>query len=206
MSIAGKPIKLGIPALIILALAAGLVFWAWGAGGTSGGGGFGDTVMFRGTVEYTVLGPDGKIKQHGIEHNGTKAVFITAVRDAMGSAGGPAAITGDANLFDEIELCAAETVGGTTIDGDICGTLSANLDANPADGANVDSGTNAYTVTKIFTASGGASLIEGFHLCTTAQVTGIACETIEIGAFQETGAINLSTDDTIEIVWTITIS
>ena len=125
--------------MIILALAAMIAFMALGSNGATGTAGFGDSAMFRGQVEYTVFDPTGKIKQHGIEHNGTKAVFITAVRDAMGSAGGPAAINDDDHLFDDILLCQSETAGGATIDGDVCGTLSQNLDANPADSTNADS-------------------------------------------------------------------
>ena len=203
MNLTAKPIRLGIPALIILGLIGVIAFMAWGTGGAAG---MNDTAMFRGTVEYTVFDANGKIKDHAINHNAVAAAMLTSARNAMGR--NTDSDGGDANdLYDTIELCQAD--GDAVITAAVCVTLSEpdNItEANPQSGAGVDVSTDAYSVTLTFTAT-GAVTIEGFHLCgRNAHSDDTVCPSDETGAFQDTGTIVLANTDTIQVVWTITFA
>ena len=166
--------------------------------------------MLRGTVEYTVRDANGNIKDHGIGHNAVAAAMLKSARNAMGRDtdfdGGD-----EHDLYDAIELCQADSTNNPTtlIDDGKCTTLSSadNLSTdNPKNGAGVDVNSNAYSVTETFTAT-NAVVIEGFHLCgRNAQSDNTPCPADEIGAFQNTGTINLADTDTIQVVWTITFA
>jgi hypothetical protein len=203
MNITSKPIRLGVPTLIILGLVAVIAFMAWGTGGASGG--LGATSMLRGTVEYTVFDANGKIKDHGIDSNAVAAAMLTAARETIGIDFDE--LVNDDGLFNAIELCASD--GDTTITADACTSLSTpgNIDeSNPQNGTSAAVNTDAYSVTLTFTAS-NAVVIEGFHLCgITTQIDNQVCLSTEIGAFQNTGTINLADIDTIQVVWTITFA
>ena len=108
-------------------------------------------------------------------------------------------------LYDAIELC--QDSGGTTISAAACTTIAGTFTQdNPLDITATDSGTTGYILTGSWTATSGV-LIEGFHLCgMTAMADTEVCLLAEIGAYQETGAINLLTGDTIQVVWTISFA
>ena len=207
MNLTSNPIRLGVPTLIILGLVAVIAFMAWGTGGAAGG--LGATSMIRGTVEYTVFDSNGKVKDHGINHNAVTANFLTSARAVLGrdfDANGAS----DTALYDAIELCQADSNGTTSqIDETACTTLSvaANIDeSNPQNGTAADSGSDGFSVTLTFTAS-NAVVIEGFHLCgKQSQSDNTPCTASDIGAFQNTGTINLANTDTIQVVWTITFA
>lgn len=206
MNLTSKPIRLGVPTLIILGLVAVIAFMAWGTGGSASG--LGATSMLRGTVEYTVRDANGNIKDHGINTNAVAAAMLTSARNAMGR--NTDIDGGDVHdLYDAIELCQADSANSPTtlIDDGICTTLSSadNLSTdNPGAGTTADVNSNAYSVTLMFTAINPV-VIEGFHLCgRNDQSDGVVCPADEIGAYQNTGTINLANTDTIQVVWTIT--
>ena len=161
--------------------------------------------MLRGTVEYTVFDANGNVKDHGIDSNAVAAAMLTAARETIGIDFDE--LVNDDGLFNAIELCASD--GDTTITADACTSLSTpgNIDeSNPQNGTAAAVSTDAYSVTLTFTASNPV-VIEGFHLCgITTQIDNQVCLSTEIGAFQNTGTINLADTDTIQVVWTITFA
>ena len=68
--------------------------------------------MFRGTVEYTVFDANGKVKDHGIEHNAVAAAMLLAARETIGIDYDE--LVNDDGLFNAIEPCQADA-GGATI-------------------------------------------------------------------------------------------
>ena len=110
-----------------------------------------------------------------------------------------AGLTDNTGLFDNIQALGVVRSGvpsGGNPD------LSANLDANPADGTNAAGATGIYTVTKTFTAS-GASTIAELNLTRGAAVNGTLETTV--GAWQAV-TITLANTDTLQVTWTITVS
>ncbi len=197
MATMARPIKIGLPLALIVALVAALVLFAFGSAG--GGSGFTDGSRISGTIEYTVRDAFGAIKAHKIIHNTTTTLYLNAIRDVLGAAGGPAAITTDADLYDNIQVLTADDANREVTPAD--GDLSINLDANPKDGTNTSPGAGQYETVVTFTAS-AASTIEELQLTKGSATSGTA-ETI--GAFQNV-SITLANLDTLQVTWTITVS
>ena len=193
MRLTAKPIRLGVPALIILGLIGVIAFLARGTGGAAG---VSDSAMLRGTVEHTVSDANGKIKEHDINSNAVAVAMLTAARETIGIDFDE--LVNDDGLFNAIELCQSD--GDATITAAACTTLSvaANItESNPQNGTSAAVSTDAYSVPLTFTAT-GAVTIEGFHLCgITTQVDNQVCTSSGIGTFQDTGTIVLANTDTI---------
>lgn len=155
-----------------------------------------ETAKIIGLIEFTVFDSNGNLKEHRIIHNATLTGFKNAARERLGIDG---SLTGTSNtdLYDNIQLCSNDVSG----DSSTC-TLSANLDANPADGTNTSGATGVYSTVKTFTAS-GASTIEEMQL-TRGAATNSTKDT-NVGAWQNV-SITLANTDTLQVTWTVTIS
>jgi hypothetical protein len=171
-------------------MAAFLALWAWGGGG---GAGVSDSGRISGVISWTQWDANGNVIGRQIIHNTTTTLLKDHLRTLLGTAGGPAGITGDADLYDNIQLLTADDADRETTPAN--GDLSANLDANPADGTNADGASGVYTTVVTFTAS-GASTIEELQLTKGAATSGTA-ETI--GAFGLITDASASDSDAVNI-------
>lgn len=196
MRMSARPLMTGVPMLVLVALMAFWALWAWGVGG---GAGASDIGRVSGVIEWTQRDASGNVLSHQTIHNTTTTLLKNHIRTLLGTAGGPAGVTTDADLYDNIQLLTANDVNREVTP--IAGDLSANLTANPADGTNADGATGVYTTVVTFTAT-GASTIEELQLTKGAATSGTP-ETI--GAYQDV-SITLASTDTLEVTWTVTIN
>ncbi len=183
-----------IPVLLTLAVAM-LGFWGFTTRSASPSG-TEESARIIGLIEFTILDANGNLKEHRIIHNTTLAGFKNSARDRLGVDGSLTSVS-NTDLYDNIQLCSNDVSG----DASTC-TLSANLDANPADGANTSGGTGVYSTVKTFTAS-GASTIEEMQLTRGSAVN--ATKDTNVGAWQNV-SITLANTDTLQVTWTVTIS
>lgn len=206
MRVAVRPVFVGVPVLLAIALAAILApLWMSGAGG---GANFTEKAALTGLVEITVRGPDGLIKFHQIMANSPTSDFREAAADRLFTSGG----LGATGTYDAIQLCQTSIDPCTT--GQLVTPLGTALDTgitnNPAVGAVTDSPAEdpgAYQVDETFFCnSTDASdcnqilelqLVAGDHTGGTAD--------IDIGAVQSV-SVTLSDNDSLAITWTITIN
>ncbi len=196
MRMSARPLITGVPTLLLVALLAILALWAWGGGG---GAGASDSGRVSGVIAWTQRDAGGNVLAHQTIRNTTTNLLKDHIRTLLGTAGGPAAVTGDADLYDNIQLLTADDVNREVTPAN--GDLSLNLNANPADGTNADGATGVYTTVVTFTAS-ATSTIQELQLTKGAAVSGTA---EPIGAYQDV-AINLANLDTLEVTWTVTIN
>ena len=196
MRISVRPLIVGVPTLLLVALVASWALWAWGG---VGGAGASDSGRVSGVIAWTQRDASGDVLAHQTIRNTTTSLLKDHIRTLLGTAGGPAGVATDADLYDNIQLLTADDVDREVTPAN--GDLSVNLNANPADGTNVDGATGVYTTVVTFTAS-ATSTVQELQLTKGAAVSGTA-ETI--GAFQDV-AINLANLDTLEVTWTVTIN
>jgi len=196
MGMTARPFITGVPTVLLVGLLAIWAIWAWGVGG---GAGASDIGRISGMIEWTQRDASGNVLAQQTIHNTTTTLLKNHIRTLLGTAGGPAGVTSDADLYDNIQLLTANDTNREVTPANA--DLSANLDANPADGTNADGTVGRYTTVVTFTAS-GASTIEELQLTKGAATSGTA-ETI--GAHQDV-SITLANTDTLQVTWTVTIS
>lgn len=193
MNLTAKPIRFGVSALIILAIMAGLVVWAWGQGGA--GGGLGESASLRGNVEIIHYDADGNIKFQRVEHNATTTAFLTAAAERLSQDG--VGVT-DAQKFKSIRACKNAAVGTLCESTNIETT---NLVSNPISGTQTDSNDGIIAITATFTGVTANTTIEYLQL-TDAHATDASRI---VGAHQDV-AVTLAPADTLQVTWTVTIS
>lgn len=196
MRVAARPVVMGVPVLLAIALAAFLAMWAWGPVGIS----FTEKGTVNGIIEWTVYDSSGNVKAHDIIHNnvtnlGLDEIVTRLVEDDVTDAD-----------FDEIRLLSNATTGGAP-NGSTDGTVNVtggSPTVNTGVTINGDTTGNA-TVATTFSATGTAPIVE-IHLTKTAiaQGAGMNYAAGDILAFQ-TVNITLESGDSVTFTWTIDI-
>lgn len=205
MNLATRPIKFGVPALIILAFVAGLAFWAGGAGGPGGtAGGVGDRAFVRGAVSVVHQDAGGNILSEYYNPNTVTDGLKLAAADRVGIGVDGTISTGD--IFDWIQACTADLSGGTCVLVDLSNDVSKD---QPIDGTGVTGATGEYVAAVTFTClkSGGCAAIEEIQLVEgdgTDPAEGTPEVSPEVGAWQNV-AVTLAINDTLTVTWTIDI-
>lgn len=193
MSLTAKPIRFGVSALIILAIMAGLVVWAWGQGGA--GGGLGESASLRGMVEIIHYDANGNIKFQRSEHNATTVEFLTAAAERLSQDG--VGVTDD-QKFKSIRACKNAAVG-TLCEGGANFDVT-NLVSNPINGTQTDSDDGIIAIQVTFTGVTASTTIEYLQLTDANSVDGNKV----VGAHQDV-AVTLAPSDTLQVTWTITV-
>lgn len=188
-----KRLKASLP-LILIGITALGAFTLWSVLGNSEVDALGESASIKGEIAYVVRDPAGAVKEQRSIHNTTLAALKN---DARARLGVDASGLGVNDLYDNIQAVGSDISGATPTDPQ----LTANLDANPADGTSTAGGSGVYTTVKTFTASGTAT-IEELQLTKGAAVNGTAEAP---GAWQNT-SITLASGDTLQVTWTITIN
>ena len=197
MNLVANPIRFGIPALIILALAAGLAFWAWGTGGGAAGGGLGDSARIRGMVELTHFDADGNVIYHRLEKNTT----VDGLKTDAASRLGISSTLADSDLYDFVLACSNNAGGSTCTISDLDSVDGASHD-NPLDGSGATgSSPGEYDVVVTFTCTGTCIEIEELQLVKGAPTNN---QPGTVGAHQNVDVV-LSNGDTLLVTWTIDI-
>ena len=202
-----KPIAIGVPALLAIALAVVLALWA--LGGSGGGGALAEEAGVTGIIEYSVLDSGGVVKAHEVIHNTTVSGFLNAAASRL-SVAGTVAATG---VYENLQLCNINNTG------DVCtsGQLIANIkDAaggaanNPAGAADttvtgpsgVADGVGSYQVQDTFFCGGTCAKILKLELTAGAATVGSADGVL--GAYQAVD-VTLSSGDSLQLTWTVDI-
>ena len=166
----------------------------------------------KGIVEYTVRGPDGKVKKHEVIHNtvnveGLNDAFNLITATGLGAHDGIAALKDDVATDDPADGVLAASIA-LTLDGD-SGTGG---DQNPADGTvTTDFGTESGngTVGVTFTATGSVTIKQIVLTRATEDDTlvggAVAIADADIFAYVDVPDISLTTNDTVTYTWTIDV-
>lgn len=205
------PIKIGVPALVILALAAVMAFMAWG-GGSGASAGLHTSAKFTSNVDWEHRSPAGKLIAGGSIKNALGASALDVIFDSIINDATTAAfkqIMAIDSTDDPSDGVAANTVT-LTLDGD-SGTGG---DQNPA---GADNGTgNAIvtptdnsgsgTIAVTFTAGGTVS-VKQILLVNTVETdssgTPIIIPEADVLAFVDVPDVALTSGDTVKYTWTI---
>ena len=197
MGKATRSVAISIPALLILAVAALMAFFAFGS---ATGSEFADGGRIKGVVEWVQRDATDVVLNQSLSGNTTMDLIKDDARARLGVSG-TTAPTSDTDLYDNITLCGTDDSGG------LCSTISdvSNItENNPQSGTGATGATGVYTVALTFTAS-GAVTIEELQLSKGAVVDGTPPSTANIGAFQNV-SVTLANGDTLTVTWTITVS
>ena len=166
----------------------------------------------RGIIEYTVRGPDGKIKEHDIIYNtvnveGLNDTFNLITATGLGTHDGIAAM--DVNVATDDP---SDGVLSTSITLLLDGDSGTGGEQNPADGTvTTDFGTESGngTVAVTFTATGAADI---FQIVLTRSVEddtlvggAAAIADADIFAYVDVPDISLSASDTVTYTWTVDV-
>ena len=166
----------------------------------------------KGIVEYTVRGPDGKIKEHAIIQNtvndeGLNDTFNLITASGNGTYDGIAALSVAVGTDDPADGVLASSIT-LLLDGD-SGTGG---EQNPADGTvTTDFGTETGngTVDVTFTATGSADIRQIVLTRATEDDTLIggaaAIADADIFSYVDVPDISLSASDTVTYTWTIDV-
>ena len=197
MRLAARPVTIGLPVLLTLALAAFLALWLWGSGGSTG---LTDTGKTTGTVEYWLTGADGVLKEHGILTNATTSNLLADAEDRLSAAGTTAAT----DIYTNISLCTTNPNSGAAngFTPTVTCTLSTVVGTNPVLGT-ITAGAATYDVDTTFTATGATTILE-LQLSKN-LVASTAPANTDLGAARDV-SITLASADTLAITWTITIA
>ena len=208
MRMTAKPIAIGVPALLAIALAVVLALWALGWGG--GGGAMTEEASITGVIEYYVRDSNNAVTEHMVIHNTTLDGFVNAAANRLSVAQTVAAT----DVYENLQLCDVNNTG------DVCTTsqlIASIKDAaggaanNPAGAADTDvsgpggvaDGVGSYQVQDtFFCGSGDCAKILKLELTAGNGAAGTADATL--GAFQAVD-VTLASGDSIQITWTVDI-
>ena len=166
----------------------------------------------KGIVEYTVRGPDGKIKEHDIIHNtvnneGLNDTFNLITATGLGVHDGIAALSVAVGTDDP-----SDGVLSTSITLLLDGDSGTGGEQNPADGTvTTDFGTETGngTVDVTFTATGSADIRQIVLTRATEDDTLVggaaAIADADIFSYVDVPDISLSASDTVTYTWTIDV-
>ena len=165
----------------------------------------------RGIIEYTVRGPDGKIKEHDIIYNtvndeGLNDTFNLITATGLGTYDGIAAM--DVNVATDDPSNGVDSTSITLL---LDGDSVTGGEQNPADGTvTTDFGTETGngTVAVTFTATGAADI---FQIVLTSSIEddtsdgALAIADVDIFAYVDVPDISLSASDTVTYTWTVDV-
>lgn len=208
------PIKLGVPALIILAIAAVMVFMAFGSNGAAGG--LGETSKLRGTVSWIHTNSEGAVLGIGAKSNTINA--SDGLDEVLARVIGTAA-SGTDDAFDTIAALCDTAGNDDPVDGTDAASLCDNLDiesgspggtkfANGAGAVAEVAETGNGTIILTFEADGGAVTIMQIVLNKAAAFDntgdgGVAIVDADVLAYQDVADVALADTDTVQYTWTL---
>ena len=206
-----KPMAIGAPVALAIALLVLLAMWAWG--GFGGGSSLAERTSLTGTLEYTVRDTDGIVKLHKVIPNTTTTGGLNAAASRLSVAQTVAAT----DVFENLQLCDVNNTADVCTTAQLVGDIkvavagAANNPAGAADTAvtgpgGVADGVGSYQVQDTFfcdTAGGGScTKILKLELTAGNGTAGTADSTL--AAFQAVD-VTLADEDSIQVTWTIDI-
>ena len=100
MRMTAKPVIIGVPALLAIALAVILALWAWGGSGQ--GGALAEQASVSGVIEYTVRDSNNAVKEHLVIQNTTVDGFLNAAASRLSTA---QTVSAGSGVYENLQLC-----------------------------------------------------------------------------------------------------